>query len=156
MPAKPLNPEQKADADRLRTAWEAFRRSHPGATQEWLADQCGWKTQAAVNQYLLGKIPLNLPALLKFTQALALSPEAISPSLAKQLGAAVVPAPESAAVRPSPGVARLMKVLEGLGDDEIMAIAKAIEVLRTPKQTAADVVKFKVGTAAQTSVRAKR
>ncbi|WP_454710982.1 hypothetical protein [Cupriavidus nantongensis] len=153
MPAKPLSPEQKADAERLKKAWESFRSMHTSATQEWLADQCGWKTQAAVNQYLLGKIPLNLPALLKFSAALGVSPADISPALAKPLGEST----QGVASVPSatPGVARLMKALDGLSDEEIMSVAKALEALRRPASAPAEVVKFKVGTPAQ-AVKMKR
>lgn len=143
MPAKPLSPEQKADSERLRAAWEAFKATNPSATQEWLADQCGWKTQAAVNQYLLGKIPLNLPALLKFAAALGVTPPAISPTLSKALGdTGHAPAMQGA---PSKGITRLMKALEGLSDDEIVSVAKALEALRSPTVSRAPVMKFKVG-----------
>ncbi len=85
MPAKPLNEVQVEDAKRLRAAWDAFRFQHPYATQEWLASECGWGTQGAVNQYLLGKIPLNLQALLKFVRVFCIDPASISPTLARQL-----------------------------------------------------------------------
>lgn len=42
---------------------------------------CGWKTQAAVSQYVLGKIPLNLEALIKFARELNVHPSEISPAL---------------------------------------------------------------------------
>jgi len=144
MPAKPLNPEQKADSERLRAAWEAFKATNPSATQEGLADQCGWKTQAAVNQYLLGKIPLNLPALLKFAAALGVTPPEISPTLSKALGDSAGHAPTMQGA-PSKGIARLMKALEGLSDDEIVSVAKALEALRSPTVARASVMKFKVG-----------
>lgn len=85
MPALPLSPERQEDARRLKSAWEHFKENAPGATQETLAADCGWKTQGAVNQYLNGKIPLNIPALLKFSAALKVEPGTISPTLAAQL-----------------------------------------------------------------------
>jgi len=145
MPAKPLSPEQKADANRLRAVWDDFKAAHSHATQEWLADQCGWKTQGAVNQYLLGKIPLNLPALIKFASALRVAPAEISPSLAAPLGDAAAALAPQAAAAASPGVARLMAALDGLSDDEIASVAKALETLRRPTAAQAQVMKFKVG-----------
>jgi transcriptional regulator with XRE-family HTH domain len=85
MPAKPLTEEQKEDAQRLRAAFEMRKRENPSLTQEGLAHLCDWKTQGAVNQYLLGKIPLNLAALVKFARALDVPPEEISPRLAELL-----------------------------------------------------------------------
>lgn len=85
MPAQPLSTEQKNDAQRLKTAWNAFKKSRIDASQEKLAAECGWKTQGTVSQYILGKIPLNLPALIKFSKALEVKPEEISPTLAAQL-----------------------------------------------------------------------
>lgn len=99
MPASPLSQEQLADAARLKNVWLAYKKSHPGASQEKLAFECGWKTQGAVTQYMNGKIPLNISALLKFSAALHASPDSISPSLAKQLQQAQLaqPMPELAA-----------------------------------------------------------
>lgn len=87
MPAQPLSPEQKEDASRLLAAWEAFKKATPGASQEKFAAECGWKTQGSFNQYLHGKIPLNLPALLKMCRVLQIEPSSISPRLAAQLPA---------------------------------------------------------------------
>jgi SOS-response transcriptional repressor LexA len=85
MAAKPLSDEQKADAARLRALFKSRQDKDPSLTQESLAFACKWKTQGAVSQYLLGKIPLNLRALLKFSKALDAAPANISPTLAKQI-----------------------------------------------------------------------
>lgn len=85
MPALPLSPEQLEDAQRLRNIWELFKRAQPNMTQDLLAEACGWKTQGSVSQYMHGRIPLNLPAILKFARALGVDPEDISPTLALQL-----------------------------------------------------------------------
>ncbi|KAF1042582.1 MAG: HTH-type transcriptional regulator PrtR [Herbaspirillum frisingense] len=87
MPAKPLSSEQLEDAARLDRIFLARKEADPSLTQEALAHACGWKTQGSVNQYLKGKIPLNLPAILKFAHALGVQPHDISPSLAGMLGA---------------------------------------------------------------------
>lgn len=86
MPALPLNETQLADAARLKRAWDDYKKATPGASQEKTAAECGWKTQASFNQYLLGKIPLNLPALLKMCKAMGgINPAEISPTLSAQL-----------------------------------------------------------------------
>lgn len=144
MPAKPLTPEQQADAARLKGVWATFKLQNPDATQEWLADMCGWRTQGTVNQYLHGKIPLNLRAVLKFAAVLGVEAGAISPSLAADLSEATRVSPRATTII-SPAFSRLLKVLEGLDDDEILSIAKALEVLRGPRDTKAASVRKKPG-----------
>lgn len=85
MPAKPLSQEQIEDAQRLKDAFERQQWRGPRLTQEQLAHICGWKTQGTVYQYLSGKIPLNPKALAKFSKALEVTPEMISPTLAKYI-----------------------------------------------------------------------
>ncbi len=85
MPALPLSPEQKQDAARLLASWESYKAANPGASQEKFAAECGWKTQGSFNQYLHGKIPLNLNALLKMSRVLGVDASTISPTLAAQL-----------------------------------------------------------------------
>ena len=85
MPAKPLTDLQKEDAERLRKAWAEYKLKKPGATQEALAHECGWKTQAAVSQYMLGRIPLNADALIKICSIIGCDPWRISPSIMQQL-----------------------------------------------------------------------
>lgn len=81
-----LDRNELADAERLREAWE---KAKPvlGLSQEQVAFQCGWKTQGAFSQYLLGRVPLNLDALLKISRVLQADPRKISPRLTKLLGA---------------------------------------------------------------------
>lgn len=80
-----LTEEQKQDARRLYSAFEHYKLRHPEATQESLANECGWKTQGAVSQYLTGKVALNPTALSKFCRALGVSPHDISPKLSEIL-----------------------------------------------------------------------
>lgn len=82
---KPLTREQLADAERLTEAWMQFKRKRPEASQMWVSQQLGWRTQAATQQYMGGTVPLNLPALLKFSGLFGTSPAKISPQLALQL-----------------------------------------------------------------------
>ena len=85
MPAKPLTEEQLQDARRLSEAFDRAKDRDPSLTQESLAHSCGWKTQGTVSQYMRGKIPLNMAALLKFCEALQSMPEEISPQIAEKL-----------------------------------------------------------------------
>ncbi len=85
MAAKPLSDEQLDDAGRLRAILAARKEGDPQFTQEKLAFMCGWKTQGAVNQYVNGKIPLNLRALQRFSDALSVPLEDISPALAREV-----------------------------------------------------------------------
>lgn len=89
MPAKPLTPEQMADAKRLQAAFKAFqvRRRSDGekSTQEELAELFGFG-QSALSQYLTGKIPLNAEALLAFCGVMGLKPADISPSITAREG----------------------------------------------------------------------
>lgn len=85
MPAKPLSKEQLEDASRLRHIYDRLRYEGRAPTQEELAYRCGWTTQGAVYQYIAGKIPLNPKALIKFSKALGVKPESISPELSKYI-----------------------------------------------------------------------
>lgn len=81
MPAKPLTPEQKADADRLKAIFSKQRE----LTQAALADELGFSNQSAVSQYLNGKIPLNVDAAIKFAEKLCCSVSDFSPSIQKEI-----------------------------------------------------------------------
>ncbi|MCC7006010.1 MAG: helix-turn-helix transcriptional regulator [Ottowia sp.] len=85
MITKRKNPRCKEDAERLQAIFKNVRANDRSMTQEKLAFICGWKTQGAVSQYFLGKMPLNFDALLRFSKALHVDPAEISPSLAAQL-----------------------------------------------------------------------
>jgi transcriptional regulator with XRE-family HTH domain len=78
-----LSEEQIADAQRLKSLWE--REFKGRISQEEVAYRCGWKTQGAFNQYLHGKIPIGLNALLKISRALGVDPGDISPHLASEI-----------------------------------------------------------------------
>lgn len=89
MPAQPLTPAQLADAARLRSLfqkWKGERRDRgESASQEVVAGLLGFSSQSSVSQYLNGKIPLNVNALLKFAELLGVPPERISPDLAEEI-----------------------------------------------------------------------
>lgn len=82
MPAKPLSPEQRAEADALRRRYNNFtydlRVAGKPWTQEAIAAQLGF-TQSNLNQYLGGKIPLGSESVLVFARFFGVSPRDISP-----------------------------------------------------------------------------
>lgn len=71
-----------AEAARLKSIYKARKRLDPKLSQERIADECGWAGQSVVSQYMTGKIPLNLPALIKFATVLQFQPKEVSPRLA--------------------------------------------------------------------------
>ncbi len=79
-----LTIEEKADAARLQAIWLRQQRIL-GLTQEQVAAECGWTTQGAFNQYLRGRIPLNVRAVLRLAKALQVDAADISPRLAADL-----------------------------------------------------------------------
>lgn len=81
MPAKPLTPEQKADAERLNARFKARKLEEPGLTQAVLADDLGFSTQSAVSQYLRGEVPLNVEAAVKFADRLGCMVSDFSPTM---------------------------------------------------------------------------
>jgi len=88
MPALPLTPEQKADAARLKEAynsWKAREKAeHRPANQAHIAGLLGIQ-QSAFSQYCNGDIPLNVAILLKLKKAVGFEPESISPSLTQEM-----------------------------------------------------------------------
>lgn len=80
-PKRSLDPQEQAAADRLRAIWDSQKRTL-GLTQESVAFEFGWKQQSAVSQYLNGAIPLNVGALLKFSEKLGVKPSEIYPEMA--------------------------------------------------------------------------
>ena len=76
-----LTEEEQADVDRLK-ALIAERKAKDGLTQEALAAKCEWSGQSAVQGFLSGRTPINLDAALRFSKALDVTLEDISPRLA--------------------------------------------------------------------------
>ncbi|MBU0789582.1 MAG: helix-turn-helix transcriptional regulator [Gammaproteobacteria bacterium] len=72
---------QATEATKLKAIYEARKQADPKLTQDVLAEQAGWSGQSVVSQYLNGRIPLNLPALLKFSSILGFDPKDVSPRL---------------------------------------------------------------------------
>ena len=62
-----------------------FKDRNPGMSQKKLALLMGYNSQGSVSQYINGDIPLNLPALIKFSNCFGIEPALISPRLAAEL-----------------------------------------------------------------------
>ncbi|MFB6403503.1 helix-turn-helix transcriptional regulator [Pseudomonas putida] len=73
------------EARKLKAIYREKKRDNPSLTQEHIADLCEWSGQSVVSQYLNGRIPLNLPALLKFSKVLGFDVSDVSPRLAAPL-----------------------------------------------------------------------
>lgn len=149
MPAQPLTPEQKADADRLKDIYEA-KKEALGLTQDTLAAHCGWSSQGSVSQYLNGKIPLNLPAAIKLASALHCHVQDFSHQLAKALYLADTPPPPPSLNEPEPpsrvltmpdppavvAVVRLMRAMSDGDRREVLGYVKAVanKTTTTPRK----------------------
>ncbi|HEX8612646.1 MAG TPA: XRE family transcriptional regulator [Telluria sp.] len=87
MPALPLNQHELAEAAQLKQLfieWQHARRSQGlPASQEAAANQMEFG-QSALNQYLNGKIPLNIDVAIKFSKLLGVPISAFSAALASQ------------------------------------------------------------------------
>ncbi|MFP2768070.1 LexA family transcriptional regulator [Oceanisphaera sp. KMM 10153] len=90
MKRRPLSDAEKADAERLKSIYNRRKRELAGSgvrlTQEELASRCGWAGQSAVSQYLNGRVPLNIEAVMKFARELGVEVADISPNLANAHG----------------------------------------------------------------------
>jgi len=84
MPAKPLTHEQKQDAERLKGIYDE-RKDVLKLSQEMLADEFGFSAQGAVNQYLTGRIPLNVKTAVKFAEHLRCRVSDFSPSIQHEI-----------------------------------------------------------------------
>lgn len=88
MPAQPLTPEQKADAERLHARFKAWQQDQKDrklpSSQAEAASRLEFG-QSALSQYLQGRIPLNVKTLAKFCSLLGCEPADISPSLAAEM-----------------------------------------------------------------------
>lgn len=70
------------EAAALKAAFQEWKKGGPGRTQEAVAEALGFAGQSAVSQYLNGRIPLNLSALLGFAGLFRVNPSSISERLA--------------------------------------------------------------------------
>ena len=79
------------EARALKAIYMDRKRANPSLTQDHIADLCDWSGQSVVSQYLNGRIPLNLAALLKFAKVLNFDIADVSPRLSDQLRVMVTP-----------------------------------------------------------------
>lgn len=87
MPAKPLSPEQLADADRLKTLfleWQEARKSKGESVSQEAVTALLDFNQSSISQYINGRIPLNLKVACKFAEMLGRPIEAFSRALADE------------------------------------------------------------------------
>jgi len=84
MPARSLTHEQKQDAERLKGIYDG-RKKELRLSQELLADEFGFSGQSTVNQYLIGKIPLNVKTAVKFAEHLRCRVSDFSPSIQHEI-----------------------------------------------------------------------
>lgn len=80
------------EAGRLKAIYKARKAENPSLNQEKVADDCGWSSQSVVSQYMTGKIPLNLSALISLSRSLRFTPESVSTRLAQQMAGLEQPA----------------------------------------------------------------
>tara|TARA_B100000780_G_scaffold77097_1_gene52030 strand:+ start:129 stop:800 length:672 start_codon:yes stop_codon:yes gene_type:complete len=66
-------------------------KADEGLNQTLLAQKMGLKQQSAISQYFLGKVPLNMTAVVNFAQAMNVSPCDIYPELMEPVRASFLP-----------------------------------------------------------------
>jgi len=76
-----LSEDELADASKLRAILQE-KKATTGITQETVGHLCGWAGQQAVQAYLSGNTPINLDAAFRFSKALGVTLDEISPRLA--------------------------------------------------------------------------
>ena len=84
---------EQAAVNRLNAIFNE-QKENTGLNQTKLANKMGLGQQSAVSQYFLGKVPLNLTAVINFAQALNVSPRDIYPELIEPVHAAFFPRTE--------------------------------------------------------------
>jgi transcriptional regulator with XRE-family HTH domain len=93
MPAKPLNKQELAEAAQLKSlfqAWQAKRKEQGEAhSQEAAAALLGFG-QSALNQYLGGKIPLNIAVAVTFAREFGVRVDQFSPTIASEIRTAAM------------------------------------------------------------------
>ncbi|AXF76085.1 XRE family transcriptional regulator [Erwinia tracheiphila] len=75
-----ITEEDIQTAVRLKRIWD-MKKDQLGLSQEKAAGFFGFSTQAAISQFLNGKVPLNTENILKFSSLLNVAPEDITPRI---------------------------------------------------------------------------
>lgn len=119
------------EAAQLKAIYKARKSADPSLNQDRLAEECGWSSQSVVSQYMTGKIPLNLAALLNLSRALGFAPEIVSPRLAKQISG-IPPSVHPRALESNAELIGMMSAWDGstpLHDDEVaIPLYKEVEL----------------------------
>ena len=99
-------------------------KADEGLNQTLLAQKMGLKQQSAISQYFLGKVPLNMTAVVNFAQAMNVSPSDIYPELMEPVRTSFYPKVSIAvryAIRGNPTIDAIQSV-EIQGDLEPYAV----------------------------------
>jgi len=99
-------------------------KTDEGLNQTLLAQKMGLKQQSAISQYFLGKVPLNMTAVVNFAQAMNVSPSDIYPELMEPVRTSFYPKVSIAvryAIKGNPTIDAIQSV-EVQGDLEPYAV----------------------------------
>lgn len=134
MSRRKLTSEEARAAERL-TALFLAQKEKTGLSQLALALACGWQTQGTVSQYLLGKIPLNAEAVVRFANFFKVPPAEIYPELASGLGMTTTPnldqySQSASTTSVSPKAQELIELIAELDRRNILS-ADAIDAVKT-------------------------
>jgi len=121
---RPLTPEEREDAQRLRALFEK-QKAETGLTQEELAALGGWSGQSGASGYLNARIPLNLKAATAFARALGVSVRDISPRLAAKAADFF----EAAGGEQTPRRRSQSAVMTALNDWRLRASSRSVAVI---------------------------
>ncbi|ANI05496.1 LexA family transcriptional regulator [Pseudomonas sp. p99-361] len=121
---RPLTPEEIAESARLKDIYNKRKseaRSRGIAlTQTEIGERCEWKSpQSTVNQYMTGKLALNLDALMRLSKALDFAPEDVSPRLAQSVQHLTYPSIQAGNVEPGPPITTAPRRIEIVGTAQL-------------------------------------
>ena len=119
-----LDPQSESRAvQRILNVYNRLK-AEEGLNQTVLAQRMGLKQQSAISQYFLGKVPLNMTAVVNFAQAMNVSPSDIYPELMEPVRTSFYPKVSIAvryAIRGNPTIDAIQSV-EVQGDLEPYAV----------------------------------
>lgn len=121
---RPLTPEEIAESARLKDIYNK-RKSEARSrgltlTQSEIGERCEWKSpQSTVNQYMTGKLALNLDALMRLSKALDFAPEDVSPRLAQSVQHLTYPPIHAGNVEPGPPITTAPRRIEIVGTAQL-------------------------------------
>ena len=119
-----LTPEELDECARLKAIYNK-RKSEARSkgrilTQQEVGELCEWKSpQSTVNQYMTGKLALNLDALMRLSKALGFPPEDVSPRLAQTVQHLTYPSVHAGNVEPGPPITTAPRRIEIVGTAQL-------------------------------------